>query len=74
MPTSPAANNTGRRFQSIPTAAEYLGVSPRTIRNWIREGRLTGFRAGPRIIVVDRDEVDALLTPIQPAERTGGAR
>ncbi|PWN00980.1 DNA-binding protein [Nocardioides silvaticus] len=74
MSSSPSAN-TGRRFESIPSAAEYLGVAPKTIRRWIDDGRLTGFRAGPRIIVVDRNEIDALLTPIPPAgQQHGGAR
>jgi excisionase family DNA binding protein len=73
VPTSPMANHAGRRFESIPAAAEYLGVAPKTIRRWISEGRITGYRAGPRIILVDRNEVDALLTPIQPADRAGGA-
>lgn len=73
MPKTPIANHAGRRFESIPNAAEYLGVAPKTIRRWITEGRITGFRAGPRIILVDRNEIDGLLTPIQPADRSGGA-
>lgn len=74
MPTSPMANNAGRRFETmtLPSAADYLNVSPKTIRRWIAQGRITGFRAGPRVILVDRNEIDALLTPIQPADRAGG--
>jgi excisionase family DNA binding protein len=68
VPTSPLADHAGRRFESIPKAAEYFGVGPKTIRRWIDEGRITGFRAGPRLIRVDLNELDALLTPIQPAE------
>jgi len=52
---------THRRLASIPNAAEYLGVADKTIRRYIAAGRLTGYRAGPRLIRVDLDEVDAVL-------------
>jgi excisionase family DNA binding protein len=48
-------------------AADYLGVTPRTIRNWISEGRITGFRVpGLRAIRVDLDEIDELMK-VMPA-------
>lgn len=50
-----------RRFVSIAQAAEYLGVHWNTIRRWIAAGRLTGYSAGPRLIRVDLDELDALV-------------
>jgi excisionase family DNA binding protein len=33
----------------IPETARLLGVSERTIRRWLRAGRLTGYRVGGRI-------------------------
>lgn len=68
MPTS-----TSTRYISIGDAAEYLSVTDRTVRNFIAEGRLTGYRIGRRTIRVDRTEVDALLTPIPTAARGGDA-
>jgi excisionase family DNA binding protein len=49
---------------SLVTAADTLACSTRTLRRWIAEGRLTGYRMGPRLIRVDVAEVEALLHPI----------
>lgn len=49
---------------SITEAAQYLGVSTKTIRRYIATGRLTGYRAGPRLLRVDRTELDGLLRPL----------
>lgn len=56
-----------RRLESVPNAADYLGVCPKTIRRWIAAGRVTGYRAGPRLIRVDLNELDDLLRPIPTA-------
>jgi excisionase family DNA binding protein len=32
-------------------AGDILGVSGQTIKNWVRQGRLTGYRVGSRIMV-----------------------
>lgn len=55
---------TVRRHQlaTVNDAAEYVGVHPKTIRRWIAQGRLTAYAAGPRLIRVDLDELDAMLT------------
>lgn len=56
-----------RRLASIDQTAEYVGCNPRTIRRWIAAGRLRGYRAGPRLLKVDLDDVDAMLEPVEPA-------
>ncbi len=56
-----------RRKVSIIEAAEYLGVSERTIRNWIATGILPAYRYGPRVVRIDPGDLDAL------GRRTGGA-
>lgn len=53
-----------RRLESIEHAAQYLGVSAKTIRRYIAAGRVTGYRTGPRLIRVDLNELDAMLRPI----------
>ena len=63
MPTA-TPNKAVRRLESISEAADYLGVSTKTIRRYIASGRLTGYRAGPRLIRVDLNELDAVLRPI----------
>jgi len=61
---------TQRRWLSQADAAEYLGVTDRTIRNYISRGHLRAYRVrGSRLIRIDRSELDALLRPIPAADR-----
>ena len=60
-----------RALVSQAQAAEYLGVTDRTIRNYISRGELTGYRMGPRLVRVDLNQLDAMLRPIPTA---GGGR
>jgi excisionase family DNA binding protein len=53
-----------QRLDSIQAAAAEAGVHPDTIRRWISNGRITGYRMGPRLIRVDLDELAAMLKPI----------
>lgn len=62
-PDQSAGLNGARRWATINDAAEYLHVSDKTIRTMIAEGRITGYRNGPRIIRVDLAELDAVMTP-----------
>jgi excisionase family DNA binding protein len=42
--------------------AEYLGVTPRTIRNYISSGVLPASRVrGSRLVRIHRDDVEALM-------------
>lgn len=50
-----------RRYAKLTEAAEYLGVTDRTIRQMIADGRLTGYRSGNRLVRVDLNEVDAAM-------------
>lgn len=53
-----------RQFESLAQAAERTGLSTRTLRRRIADGRLTAYRAGPRIIRLDREDVDGLMTVV----------
>jgi len=53
-----------RRWGSLTLGAEHISVSEKTMRRMIASGRITGYRFGPRLIRVDLDELDALLSPI----------
>jgi excisionase family DNA binding protein len=53
-----------RRLVSIPVAAEAADVCTKTIRRWIAEGRITGYRVGARLIKVDLDELESTFRPI----------
>ncbi|WP_280472756.1 helix-turn-helix domain-containing protein [Nocardia cyriacigeorgica] len=49
---------------SVAAAADCCGVSTRTMRRWIAEGRLQAKRVGPRLVRIDPDELAKLLEPI----------
>lgn len=51
------------RFVSIATAADYLGVNARTIRNMITDGRLSARTLGPRVLRIRLSDIDAALKP-----------
>jgi excisionase family DNA binding protein len=60
-PIRPAAQP--RRYARLQEAADYLGVTDRTIRQMIADGRLTGYRSGSRLVRVDLNELDAAMQP-----------
>jgi excisionase family DNA binding protein len=71
-PTDPDKVWLYRRWFSQQEAASYLGVTDRTIRNYIRTGTIRGHRLkGSRLIRIDRQELEQALRPIPAA---GGAR
>ncbi|WP_280217080.1 DNA-binding protein [Nocardia neocaledoniensis] len=56
---------TTRTLISFRDAAALAGgVHPRTIRRWVDGGLLEGFRVGPRLIKVEREQVLALVRPL----------
>lgn len=61
MPSVPAV---APRFANLATAAQITGVSTRSIRRYIDAGRITGYRIGPRMIRIDLNELQDMLTPI----------
>lgn len=71
--TSPSPALRERRiYVSLAQAADHVGVSERTIRRWIADGRLAGYRVGPRLVRVDRAELEALFWAIPTAIRLRG--
>lgn len=62
--------STNRRWLTQAEAAEFLGVTDRTIRNLISSGQLQARRIGnSRMIRIDRADLDALLRPIPTADQ-----
>jgi len=59
-----------RQYESIGDAAVRVGVSTKTLRRWIASGQLAGYRMGPRLLRVDPDDVDSMLTLIPSARAT----
>lgn len=52
-----------QRYVSQADAAVHLGVTPRTIRQMIADGRLCGYRSGSRLVRLRLDELDSVLQP-----------
>ena len=60
-----------RRLAPLPDAAKYIGVTNRTLRRWISDGLLTGYRLGRKTVRVDLNEVDEALCKPIPAAKAG---
>jgi excisionase family DNA binding protein len=56
---------------SITEAAKYLGVSTRTLRRYIADGRLPAYRVGNQIIRINPDDLVRLERRI-PTANGGG--
>ncbi|RHW25447.1 DNA-binding protein [Nocardioides immobilis] len=58
-----------RRWLNQKEAAEYLGVTDRSVRAYIARGHLPARRIrGSRAIRIDRADLDKLLRPIPSAK------
>lgn len=55
------------RLISLADAADYYGVSIKTIRRWISDGRLEGYRVGPRLLRVRMDSLDSATRKLATA-------
>lgn len=59
--TASRSRSTGRRYASVPSAAEYAGCEHKLIRKLVASGDLKAYRLGSRLIRIDLDELDALM-------------
>ncbi len=66
--THEALNACERKYLTLQAAADWYGVSERTLRRRIAEGRLPAVRVGPKSIRVTAADVEALAERIP----TGG--
>ena len=54
----------GKTYLTVDQAAKYIGKHPRTIRNWIINGRLPASRLG-RELRIEESDLDAQYLPVQ---------
>ena len=45
----------------VKDAAELVGVTPKTIRNWVEAGKISGYWFGYRRMIVDLDDIEPLI-------------
>ncbi len=58
---------------SIPELAEVCGVHPRSITNWIKEGRIVARKLGRRTVILKEDAIQWLENaPRVPTATTEG--
>lgn len=64
MPNSPALRAASERpYLSIAETADYLGITTRTVRQMVADGRLRGYKLGARVVRLRRDEIDSAMRP-----------
>lgn len=74
-PARPAKNRTvppvtsATASTSVDDAGAILAVHPRTVRRYVRTGKLPAYRlAGERVVRIRRADLMALLEPVHPEE------
>ena len=48
-------------FQDVSGYGDFLGVTDRTVRNYIAQGRLKAHRVGPKLLRITADELSRFL-------------
>lgn len=48
-------------YVSLNEAADYVGVSPRTIRRWIAQQHLPAYRPSPRALRLKLSDIDSFM-------------
>lgn len=51
-------------YISLAVAAQMIGITPATLRVYIAEGRIPGYRVGPKFTRVRLADVETLIRPI----------
>ena len=61
--------NHPEHFLTVANVARQLGVSPWTVRDWIKDGKLAAYKVGRSLkapVRIRASDVDVLLIPITP--------
>jgi hypothetical protein len=69
------ARPTRRPDRRVPLAegATYSKLSIKTLRRYGAAGLITLYRAGPKLLQVDLDEIDSIIRPVPTAGRGDAA-
>ena len=49
-------------FLTVEEVAQQLRVSPKTVRSWLLQGRLHGFKLTPKVWRIQREDFQAFVT------------
>lgn len=59
-----AATGNGQDYLTPGQFADAMNVNTRTVRNWIKTGRIHATRVGPRLIRIPATELQRIAVPI----------
>jgi excisionase family DNA binding protein len=62
-PSNKLHASVGHPYLSISETAAYLGVTTRTVRQMVSDGRLIAYHLGARVVRLRRAEIDAAMQP-----------
>ena len=60
------------QYLTVANVARQLGVSPWTVRDWIKDGKLAAYKVGRSVkspVRIKASDIDALLVKIEPSKR-----
>jgi excisionase family DNA binding protein len=58
-----------RQLVDVEEFAAVVGVNSRTVRRWVRDGLLTGYKlAGRGLLRVDLNEIDRVVKRVEPGD------
>jgi excisionase family DNA binding protein len=66
MARNASPNLRGRRWATTKQTAEYIGITTRTVRAMVADGRLRQYSLGKRVTRFDLAEVDLAMTGGEP--------
>ena len=56
---------TTTEWLSLREAGRLLKVGRTTLHRWLKQGRLTAYRVGPKAVRIRRADLERLITPVQ---------
>ena len=59
-------------LRSVRQAAGVYGINPYTFRRWIRDGLISSYQVGPKLVMVDLDEISERLVRRVSSAREAG--
>ena len=62
-----------KNLVSIAVGAKYVPISEKSLRRYISQGKIRGYRVGPKLIRVDLAELDGLVKQIPAADGGDGS-